>query len=66
MKAITLSCAILWALATLFSLYNLTLGHFPITELFLDSVSDGLESIVWFLSDVAMTVFFFVLWQKQA
>jgi len=66
MKSITLSCGILWAMATLFSLYNLTLGDFPITEIFLDSIIDGLESIVWFLSDIAITVFFFVLWQRQA
>jgi len=65
MKSITLSCAILWALATLFSLYNLSLGAFPISEIFSDSLTDGLESIVWFLSDLAMTVFFFALWQKQ-
>jgi len=65
MKLITLTCAVLWALATLFSLYNLTLGYLPITEIFSDSVMDGLESIVWFLSDIAMMVFFFVLWQKQ-
>ncbi|NOQ94726.1 MAG: hypothetical protein GQ547_08860 [Methylophaga sp.] len=65
MKQITLTCAILWAVAALFSFYNLTFGYSPIVELFSDSVMDGLESIVWFLSDITMAVFFYVLWTKQ-
>lgn len=61
MKTITLLCAILWAITTLFYLYGMTLGDYPMDNFSLDSV----ETVFWFLANAATTVFFFVLWTNQ-
>lgn len=65
MKIITLLSAILWAVITLLNLYNLAEGSYPLRDVFLESPIIALNSVVFFLTYVAMTAFFFILWLKQ-
>ena len=66
MKTITLICAILWAVTSVFHLYGVTMGDYAVVDLFSVSPIDALETVVWFFTDIAMTIFFFVLWSKQS
>jgi Mg2+ and Co2+ transporter CorA len=65
MKTITLLCAILWALTSIFNLYGITFGDYAIPALFSESPMYAFETIAWFLADCATSLFFFVLWTKQ-
>ncbi|MBL1321231.1 MAG: hypothetical protein COA63_009255 [Methylophaga sp.] len=66
MKTITLICAILWAMATLFSMYNMIIGESSIFNLFPLSPIYAIQSIVWFFVHGATAGFFYVLWTKQS
>lgn len=66
MKTITLICAILWAVTTLFHLYGITIGDYAVAILFSESPIDAMKTLLWFFADAATAIFFYILWTKQS
>ncbi len=66
MKKSTLICTILWAMASLVSLYNMVIGASSVINLFAASPIYAMQSIMWFFVHAATTMFFYVLWTKQS
>lgn len=65
MKIITLLCTVLWGAVTLFDIYDMTMGSYPIAEIFSESTGDGIFSVLWFFVYVVTTIFFYIFWKKQ-